>query len=901
MEDDLSLGILTTDKNLNITYWNSWLEKNTGISSKEALGNNLFNLFPELKSENIRNILEDVLSLGVVRVLSPKIHKYLLPIKLSFPSKYFDHMQQLVIISPLKSEREIVGLIITIEDVTERFEEEYELKAKLKDPDERIRMEAIKKLSQRDKGEILEALSDENWRVRKVAIEEIKSSVNEMVIELLKKMKNEHHNLSVLNSIIKVLSSTKIDIVDTLAKMLKDEDPDLRIYTVQLLQTQKDPRVEDIMISALSDKNPNVVFTAIEGLGKIKSQKAVPYLLDFVRKKDFYLSIPALESLKEIKDPSILPHIYPLLEEDLLSSYVIEILGEIGDEYSVKVLVTYLNNNTQNIEKTIEAIGKIYKNYNEKLQEGEYILKIVKENIKPEGIKNLISSISNLSEESLKNMLPLLGEIKEPVVERILIKFLGNPNLRNEIVETLVKYGKSIVPLLVEKLKDDDKEIKMLSIIALGRIGDNSVVPHLVEVLEKEEDLAVVCAGALAKIGDRRAFEPLIRKLGNPNPYIRQAVISAINSLGHPDLPKRLKELLKSDNVFERESAIKIAGYFGFEECKEGVFKLIDDENEEIRKAVYENIVFFEDERIIDLLKSGLEREKRKVREVIAKSLVYLDTEKALPLIEIALHDSSPWVRYYGVKSLVFHNPPSIFEMLEDLLKREDTNLVKIIIIDSLGDLGNKKALPILKSFLQVQDKDLVYSAIRAVGKIKHPESINLLVPFLSSQDKVIKIETLRALGNQGVNAPINDILWSIASEEDKDVISEGFCSLLKIETLESLKALLSLSLDSNKRELAIKFLSQIPERFIDLLIKETKNVSPILRKNLILALEMRKKDVSNYIKEFIEDDNREVKIQAISSLINIGSYEILRGYIEKERDEEIRNFVRQKLEMNNL
>lgn len=901
MEEDLSLGIFTTDGSLNITYWNSWLEKNTALSSEEVLGKNLLDLFPELRNEKVKNIFEEVLNFGVVRVLSPKIHKYLIPIKPSFPSRYFNYMQQLVIVSPLKSDKEIIGLIITIEDVTKSLEEEYELKAKLKDPDEKIRMEAIRKLSQKDKEEILDALSDESWRVRKVAIEEIKDSVNEMVVELLKKMKNEHHNLSVLNSIIKVLSSTKIDIIDALTKMLKDEDPDLRIYTIQLLQNQKDPRVEDILISALSDKNSNVIFTAIEGLGKIKSQKAIPFLLDFVKKKDFYLSIPALEALKEIKDPSILPYIHPLVDDDLLSPYVIEILGEIGDEYSVKVLVNYLNNNTLNIEKTIEAIGKIYKNYNEKLQEGEYILKIIKENINPEGIKNLVNSISNLPDETLKNIIPILGEIKEPIVERVVVKLLGNPNLKNEVVETLVKYGKNIVPLLIEKLKSDDQEIKMLAIIALGRIGDETAVPYLIEILEEEEDLAVVCSGALAKIGDKRAFEPLIKKLGDPNPYIRQAVISAINSLGHPDLPYKLKELLKSDNVYERESAIKIAGYFGFDECKKEIFEAIEDENEDIRKAVYENIVFFEDERVINILKAGLEKEKRKVREVIAKSLVYLDTERALPLIEIALRDSSPWVRYYGVKSLVFHNPPNIFEILEELLKREDTNLVKIIIIDSLGELANKKALPILKNFLQVQDKDILSSTIRALGKIKHPESINLLLPFLSSSDKLIKIETLRALGNQGVNTPINDILWSIASEEDKDVISEGLYSLLKIGTLESLKALLSLSLDSQKRDLTIKYLSQIPENLIEPLIKESKNLSPILRKNFVLALEMKKKDAVKYIKEFLNDENREVKIQAILSIINIGSYETLKEYLEREKDEEIKNLVRQKLEMKSL
>ncbi|MGC9002703.1 MAG: HEAT repeat domain-containing protein [Dictyoglomus sp.] len=78
--------------------------------------------------------------------------------------------------------------------------------------------------------------------------------------------------------------------------------------------------------------------------------------------------------------------------------------------------------------------------------------------------------------------------------------------MRNELVEVFVKYGKSIIPILIERLKEEDLEIKSSTIIALGRIGDKSVVPHIVEVLNNHEELAVVCAGALAKIGNKSAL-----------------------------------------------------------------------------------------------------------------------------------------------------------------------------------------------------------------------------------------------------------------------------------------------------------------------------------------------------------------------------------------------------------
>lgn len=896
MKENLEVGIITTDKNLVITYWSPWIEKITNISQENALGKVLTDIFPEIKERKINSFLEEVLKLGLVRVLSTKIHGYLFSVKPQFPSKYFDKMQQWVSISPIKKENEILGLLITIKDVTPILEEELKLREDLKSSDENVRIQAIKKLSHKE--DLVEAISDESWKVRKFAIEEIKKSSREMVEELLRRMKEEYQNINVLNSIIQILSSMDLDIINPLSHMLSQKDPDLRLYTVQILQNQKDKRIEDLLIKALDDENPNVVFSAIEGLGKIKSQKAIPKLLSFIEKRDFYLSIPSLEALKEIKDPTVLPHIYPLLQEELFSPYIVEILGEIGNEDSFRILVDYLNKNTKNVENILIALGKIYKRYEEIFNGGEYIGNLFKNEISPFGLRNIIDHINNLKEENLKYIIPLLGYVQNPVLEKTIVKFIGNPNIRSEVINVLVKYGKDIVPLLIEKLKDEDIEVRVSSIIALGRIGDSSAVPYLIEAL-KEEELVVLSAGALAKIGDRRAFEPLINMLRHPNPYIRQAVISALNSIGHPEMPKRIKELLKSGNPYEKESAIKIAGYFGYEECKEDIFNLIKDENEEIRRVAYENIIFFDDERIPEILNRGLDIEKRKVREVISKSLVFLDQDIALPLIEKSLKDSSPWVRYYGVKSLVFHNPPNTFDILSSLLEKEDTNLVKAIIIESLGKLGNKKSISILKSFLNSDDKDLVINAIKSLGNIDHPETIPLLLSLLSSE-KDIKREALKALGNKKDDSIIQNILWTIATEDDKEIIKDGLLALLNIDTRESFKAILSLSIDSSKEDLCIEVLSQISKEKIPMLLEEACYMHKSAKKSLILALEKKKFEVSSFIGKFLKDRDRDVRIQAILSLENLGSYDaeiLLREHIKEEEDSEIIKMIRDILE----
>jgi len=900
MEDKENYGILTTDRNLIITYWNSWLEEKTKIPREDIVGKLITEIYPDLIDRGITKIFEEVLQNGVVRILSTRFHKYLIPIELSYLSKYFDKMRQRVTIAPLKTEKEVVGLIITIEDVTQILEEEMELKEKLKSPDEKERILALKKLSQREDEGIVEAINDESWKVRKIAVEEIKKKSGKFAYELLKRMKEEYRNLSVLNSVIQILSSTTdLDILYALSQMLKDKDPDLRLYTVQILSNINFEEAEDLLISALSDSNPNVVFSAIEGLGNKKSQKAVPYLLKFLESKDYYLGVAILNALKEINDPTIIEKIYPYFEDELFKPHVIEILGELGDKNSVKILVNHLNQSPEYIEDILEALGKIYRRYENIYEEGEYIAKEIKDNLTPQGLKNVLDFIFKLREETLKNIIPILAYLKDPTVERYLIKFIGNPNVRNEIIEVLIKYGKEIEDLLIESLRDEDIEIKTLAIMALGRIGSKKAVPYILEQLE-DENLTIVCAGALAKIGDRRAFDPLIKKLGHPNPYIRQSIISALNSLGHPEMRERVKELLVSNNCYEKESAIKIIGYFGYEEYKDDLIKLLEEDNEEIRKAVYENIVFFDDERIFEILKSGLEKEKRKIREVIARALIYIEKEKALPLIEIALKDSSPWVRYYAVKSLVFHNPPYIIDLLEDLLHREESELVKAIIIESLGKIGNKRAIPLIQKFLDSDNKDLILNSISALGNIDHPETIPLLLQFLNSRDKDLKKEAIRALKNKKNPIVIQNILWCTITENDKDIIKEALLAFLQMGILESYRAILSLSLYADKRDMAIDTLSQIPLEEIPNLLKACNNITKIEKKALILALERKRKGVTKYIAQFLKDDDRDVKIQAIFSLHNLGSieeYKILKDFLLEEKDSEIIQIVKNILE----
>jgi len=125
--NDLSVqGIVITDAELNIRGWNHWLESHSGRSSEEMIGRNLLEVWPDLNTRRLSEYYRDALS-GQVRIVSQRLHGYLLPMPPTVEGSNFAHMQQSARIGGLATEGRVIGTITVINDVTERVERENRL------------------------------------------------------------------------------------------------------------------------------------------------------------------------------------------------------------------------------------------------------------------------------------------------------------------------------------------------------------------------------------------------------------------------------------------------------------------------------------------------------------------------------------------------------------------------------------------------------------------------------------------------------------------------------------------------------------------------------------------------------------------------------------------------------
>src|SRR5689334_14829041 len=110
MNDLAAQGIFMTDAGLTIRGWNRWLEIHSGRSASEMIGQNLLVAYPELVDRMLDKYYKEALA-GQVRLLSQRLHRYLLPMPSQIDAASFAFMQQSARIAPLLENEQVIGTI----------------------------------------------------------------------------------------------------------------------------------------------------------------------------------------------------------------------------------------------------------------------------------------------------------------------------------------------------------------------------------------------------------------------------------------------------------------------------------------------------------------------------------------------------------------------------------------------------------------------------------------------------------------------------------------------------------------------------------------------------------------------------------------------------------------------
>jgi signal transduction histidine kinase len=123
-------GLIALDTQLLVREWNRWMAIQTRTPRDEAKGRYLCDLYPSLRDRGMEQRMLQVMREGSAQLLSPAFHHYLIPIDSEISGSAATRpMAQYCRLLPVQEQGQTTGLLILIEDYTERiaFEKSLEL------------------------------------------------------------------------------------------------------------------------------------------------------------------------------------------------------------------------------------------------------------------------------------------------------------------------------------------------------------------------------------------------------------------------------------------------------------------------------------------------------------------------------------------------------------------------------------------------------------------------------------------------------------------------------------------------------------------------------------------------------------------------------------------------------
>jgi HEAT repeat protein len=877
----LPLGVFTTDQRLVVRTWDSWMGEATGVAAVRALNRPVVEVISDISPTGLA-IMEDVLSRGTVEVMATALHHYLFPCAPLAPST-LDRMQQQVTIGPLRDNAAIVGIVVTVEDVTARVEQ-----------DRRVAVGMSRHVES-----LAGLLGDDDAQVRQMAVSTLAHHGAAVVDALVHTLREQHHDLSVLSSALDLLSVSDIDIVEPVLRFLDDEDANLRIQAALILGQRRYRRAIAPLIARLADDDANVRFHVIEALGRLHAVEASEALIEIALERDFFLAFPAIQALTQLGNTLAAPRLVPLLADELLRAPVIEALGELGDEDVTVPLVELLNKSDAPTEVITDALAGLFSRYEERYGAGDHIADLVRRTVSATGIQNILDAVQHVSADRLPGLARVLGWLAGNAVRRALTRLLGQGSVRSHVVEALVRNGAGVVVPLIEQLQAEDLETRQAAAVALGRIGDRRATAPLVAALDDRE-LTLVAASALARIGDGAAFEGLVTRLGDPDGAVRQAVIAALNSIGHPHMPHRIAALLTEADPIVRESALRIAGYFGYADCLDGVLAYCRDENEIVRRTAIEQLPFFEDPHVFEALTWALEHDTAPVRAAAAASLARVEHPSRAAALLRALGDADSWVRFVTLRSLGMIGAP---EAVPPVLATVDTDPaphVRLAAIEVIGRISPAEALGVLEPLTTSPNPDIARAAVAALGNVDRDEALTILEQHSRAAALSTRLAAVDALARRR-EARVPEILqWMAAVDHATEVVAAAVDALARVGKRDdeqgsaAARALIALTAEPSRRESAISVLSSLPPRRIADIAAGLRHSSTDVRCASVEALgRMKRPEASRALESALDDRASLVRLTAVAELKHLGTQTSQRKLIALARtdpDGEVRH-----------
>ncbi|HJT18856.1 MAG TPA: HEAT repeat domain-containing protein [Nitrospira sp.] len=271
-------------------------------------------------------------------------------------------------------------------------------------------------------------------------------------------------------------------------------------------------------------------------------------------------------------------------------------------------------------------------------------------------------------------------------------------------------------PKLRSALEDQAGLVKARAVKALGRSSDPSVIP-LLEAASKDElnTVRIAAYGSLLKLGRKEAWEPLRQAAEAANPEDRAEAIRAIADAKDPRGVVIMSDLLNYTQPSVRGAAARGLGHLGHKEAREQIESLLRDPVPAVREAAATALAELGSLKSVPALIQALEDGRYTVRAAVAAALLQLDQPfgQVAPTLRGLAQQNDVAARAAAAHALgkaTRGNSQGAISLLESLAA-DPLPGPRVVALRSLGHIGNRALIPLMKDALHDQNE-----AVRATA-----------------------------------------------------------------------------------------------------------------------------------------------------------------------------------------
>lgn len=534
----------------------------------------------------------------------------------------------------------------------------------------------------------------------------------------------------VRNMAMDILREIGVDDLSALKALLRDDDPDLRIFIADILGSSESVlAVAPLCEALLHDPEENVRHQAAMSLGNLGFPAAVDSL-NIALHDEEWVQFAAVEALTKIHAESSMHALLKGLNSasELVAFMIVEALGELGNIKAIPLLLKRLDSSSTPMRhKLVQAIIGIL------------------------GGKSLQLFLGKDKDRFRGYLMDVLEDEDTEVQDAAIrgLSVIGDASASERILR------------LAEQLNPDtDTERLLLMVDALAAIG---MTPALQEELFRQEEYpALLAVEVMGRMKGRAVAELFKKAFPSQIRSVQRSIAGGLAAFGTSEDRDFFLSALQeqSDGDILKSALYFLSAVVPSPDSSSFILPFLEHKYPDVRKAALDACILLKTPDISEKFKQMLCDEDLQKRVVAVKGLLSVNPEGNMECLRQALSDESPEVRCIALESLsALKDIPE--SMTPDIMAclHDESAEVRLALIQFLGDVGGNKPVSYLQSALSDTDDWVKIRAVEALGRLKGEEALPQLVGLLDDSNPLVAIKVIEALGDIGGDAAFQALL----------------------------------------------------------------------------------------------------------------------------------------------